>query len=101
MGKASALTRDPENTEQIRPEIVSAELKGPRKLRRIRSAIFDFEAELDPNRSQTKPKIPGTVPTDRRTTIPNDSYLDVGMFGRRSFLFFNCEIAHPGLTKNH
>jgi hypothetical protein len=46
--------------------------KGPRKLSRIRPEIFDFEPELGLQRRQTKPKIPGMVPTDRHTTIPND-----------------------------
>ncbi len=52
---------------------VSAELKGPRTLLRIRPGIFDFEPDLGLKRRQTKPKIHGTVPTDRRTTIPKDS----------------------------
>jgi hypothetical protein len=50
----------------------SAELKGPRKLVRIWTDIFDFEPQFRLKRSQTKPKIPGTVPTDRHTTISND-----------------------------
>ena len=58
---------------RINRALCSAELKGPRKLLRIRPEIFDFEPELGLKRGQTKPKIPGTVPTDRHTTIPNDS----------------------------
>ena len=50
----------------------SAELKGLRKLLRIRPEICDFEPDLGLKRSQTKPHIYGTVPTNRRTTIPND-----------------------------
>jgi hypothetical protein len=53
--------------------LVSAELKVPRQLLRIRPDIFDFEPELCLKQCQTKPHIPGTVPTDRHTTIPNDS----------------------------
>ncbi len=52
---------------------VSAQLEWPRTLARIRPEVFDFELRLGLKRSHTKPKIPGTVPTDRRTTIPNDS----------------------------
>ena len=48
----------------------SAELKGPRKLRRIRPEIFAFEPDL----GLTTPDDSGaTVPTDRCTTILNDS----------------------------
>ncbi len=36
---------------------------------RIRLEIFDFEADLGLKLGQTKPKISGTVPTDRHTTI--------------------------------
>ena len=51
----------------------SAELKWPRKLLRIRPEIFDFQQDFGLELGQTKPKIPGTVPTNRHTTIPNDS----------------------------
>ncbi len=51
----------------------SAEQNRPRTLLRIRPGIFDFEPELGLKRSQTKPKISATVPTDQHTTIPNDS----------------------------
>ncbi len=34
---------------------------------------FDVEPELGLKLGQTNPKIPGTVPTDRHTRIPNDS----------------------------
>ncbi len=47
--------------------IPSAQLKGTRKRLRIRPGVFDFEP------GQTKPKISGTVLTNRHTTIPNDS----------------------------
>ncbi len=70
----------------------SAELEGLRKLLRIRPAVFDFEQDLGLKRSQTKPKIPGTVPTDQRTTIPNDSGLISACFDDDPKLL-NCEIA--------
>ncbi len=35
--------------------------------------ICDVKPKLGLNRGQTKPKISGTVPTNRHTTIPNDS----------------------------
>ncbi len=40
---------------------------------RIRPEIFDFEPELGLKRSQIKPKMPSTAPTDRHTAIPTDS----------------------------
>ncbi len=58
----------PEETEQD-----SAELKGPPKPLRIRPEIFEVEPDLGLKLGQTKPEIPGTVPTNRHTTIPNDS----------------------------
>ena len=60
--------------------------------RRIRPEIFDFDPGL--KRSQTKPKIPGTVPTDRHTTIPNDSGPISACFDDDPKLL-NCEIAPP------
>ena len=39
----------------------------------MRPEIVDFEPDLGLKLGQTKPKISGTVPTDRHTTIPNDS----------------------------
>ena len=51
----------------------SAELKKCRELLRIRPEIFDFKPEWGPKLGQTKPKISGTVPTDRHTTLRNDS----------------------------
>ncbi len=51
----------------------SAELRGPRKLLRIRPGIFNFEQNVSLKLGQTKPKISGTVPTNQHTTIPNDS----------------------------
>ncbi len=34
--------------------------------------IFDFEPDSGPKLGETEPKITGTVPTNRHTTIPND-----------------------------
>ncbi len=45
-------------------------------------------------RSQTKPKTPGTVPTDRHTTIPNDSGPISACFDDDPKLL-HCEIAQP------
>ncbi len=76
----------------------SAELKRPEKLSRIRPEIFDFELDLGRKRRQAKPKIHGTVPTDRLTTIPNDS-------GTVSSRFddppkpSNCKIAQPSSVR--
>ena len=74
----------------------SAELKGPRKLLRIRPGIFDFEPDLGLKLGQTKPKISGTVPTNRHTTIPNDSGPISACFDDDPKLL-NCEIARPRL----
>ena len=60
---------------------------------RIRPGIFDFEADLGLKRSQTKPKIPGTVPTNRHTTIPNNSGSTSACFDDPKLL--NCEISQP------
>ncbi len=62
--------------------IIRAPVKGKRRktfkdpagnLSRIRPEILDFEPEWGLKRSQTKPKVSVTVPTNRHTTIPNDS----------------------------
>ena len=52
---------------------VSAELKGPRTLIRIRPPIFDFEPDVGLKLGQTTPKMSGKVPTNRHATIPKDS----------------------------
>ena len=57
------------------PGPLSAALKGPRTLLRIRLGIFDFEPDLGLKLGHTKPKISGTVPANRHTTIPSDSGL--------------------------
>ncbi len=72
----------------------SAELKGPRKFLRIRPEIFDLEPDLGLKLSQAKPKISGTVPTYRRTTIPNDSGPISACFDDDPKML-NCEIAQP------
>ncbi len=71
-----------------------AELKGPRKLLRIRPEIFDFEPDLGLKLGQTKPKISGTVPTNRHTTIPKDSDPISACFDDDPKLL-NCETAQP------
>ena len=81
-------------TQQKQSEYDSAELKGPRKLLRIRPGIFDFEPDLGLKLGQTKPKISGTVPTNRHTTIPNDSGPISTCFDDDPKLL-NCEIAQP------
>ncbi len=55
------------------PPETSAELKGPRKIVRMWLEIFDFKPDLGLKLGQTKPQISGTVPTNRHTTIPNNS----------------------------
>ncbi len=75
----------------------SAELKGPQKLFRIRPEIFDFEPDLVLKPGQTKPKIPGTVPTNRHTPMPNDSGPISACFDDDPKLL-NCKIAQPNGT---
>ncbi len=58
----------------------AAELKGTRKLLSIRPDIYDFEPDLDLKRRQTKPQIPGTMPTNRFRSIRTGS----GVFRPRS-----------------
>jgi hypothetical protein len=72
----------------------SSELKGPRTLLRMRPEIFDFGQDLGLKLGQTKPKISGTVPTNRHTTIPNDSGPILACFDDDPKLL-NCEIAQP------
>ncbi len=72
------------------PELAVQELEGPRKLRRIRPEIFGFEPDL----GLQQPKIPGTVPTNGHTTIPNDSEPISTCFDGDSKLL-HCETAWP------
>jgi hypothetical protein len=60
----------------------------------IRPEICDFEPEWGLKRSQTQPKIPGTVPTDRHTTIPTDPGPTSACFDDDPKLS-NCETAQP------
>ncbi len=71
----------------------SAELKGPRKLVRIRPDIFDFEPDWGLKLGQTKTKISGTVHTHRHTTIPNASAPISACFDDDPKLG-DCDIAH-------
>ncbi len=56
--------------------------------------MFEFCPDLGLKRSRDKPEIPGTVPTDRHTTIPNDSGPISACFHKDPKLF-NSEIAQP------
>ncbi len=76
------------------PRLGSDELEGPRQLLRIRPAIFDFEPDLGLKLGQTKPKISGTAPTDRHTSIPNDFRPNSACFDDDPKLL-NFEIAQP------
>ena len=62
--------------------------------RMIRPGIFDFEPDLGLNRGQSRPQIPGAVPTDRHTTIPNDSGPISACFDDDPKLL-NCKITQP------
>ncbi len=89
--------RSSRGQRRVRPSVwvfISAELKGPPQLERIRPEIFDFEPDLDLKLSQTQPQISGTVPTNRHTTIPNDSGPLSACFDGDPTLL-NCEIAQP------
>ncbi len=79
-----------------RREDNSAKVKAPGHLSRIRPEIFDFEPEFRLEQSQTKPKIPDTVPTNRRATIPND-YEPISACFDDDPKLFNCEIAQSSL----
>ncbi len=63
----------------IKPNIIMFKTrprnKGPRKRLRIRPQVVDFEPTLSLKLGQTKPNESGTVPTNRHTTILNDSGL--------------------------
>ncbi len=55
--------------------------------------IFDFKPDLGLKLGQTKPQKPGTLPTNRNTTIPNDCGPISACFATDPTLY-NCEIAH-------
>ena len=61
-----------------------------------RPEIFDVEPDLGLKLGQTKPKISGTVPTNRHATIPNDSGPISACFDDGPKLL-NCEMAQPSL----
>ncbi len=63
--------------------------KGAGKLLRIRPGTF--EPKFDLKRGRTKPKMPGTAPTDWHTTIPNDSKPILAGFAEDPILG-SCEI---------
>ncbi len=65
----------------------------------IRPAIFDFEPDVG-LLGQTRPEISGTIPTNRNTTIPNDSGLISACFDDDPKLL-NCEIAQPSPVMLH
>ncbi len=65
----------------------TAKLKSARQLPRIRPGIFDIDPEWGLTRGQTTPKISGTVPTNRHTTIPNDSGPISARFGHDPQIF--------------
>ncbi len=67
---------------------VSAELKGPRKLLRIRSIITDFGPKSAPEPDEAKPKMLGAVPTNQHKPNPIEG-------GPVSGKLSNCEIAQP------
>ncbi len=73
---------------------ISAELKRAGKLLRIRPGIFDFGSDSGLKLGQTKPKISGTVPTNRHTTIAND-YEPISACFDHDPKPLNCELAQP------
>ncbi len=50
----------------------SAELKGPGRLLRIRPEIINVGPKSAPKPDETKPKMPGAVPTNRHKPMPID-----------------------------
>jgi hypothetical protein len=60
----------------------------------VRPEIFDLEPDLSLKLGQTEPKISGTVPTNRHTTIPNDSGPNSASFNDDPKLL-HCEKAEP------
>ncbi len=94
--------RDPKNGRRanrspLAPERIlwedAARLSGPQKLLRIRPKIFDFKPHLGLKLGQAKPKISGTVPTNRHTTIPGP----ISACFDDDPKLLNCEIAQPRL----
>ena len=79
---------------RINRALGSAELKGPRKLLRIRPKIIDLGPKSAPKPDEAKPKMPGSVPTNRHKPIPIDFGPVSGCFDHDPKLL-NCEIAQP------
>ncbi len=72
----------------------SAERRGPPKCLGIQPEIFDFEPDLGLKLCQITPEISGMVPTNRHTTIPNDSGPTLACFDDDPKLL-RCEITQP------
>ncbi len=72
----------------------SAELKVPRTLLRVRLETFDFDLDLVLKLGQIKPKISGTVPAHRHTTIPTASG-PISVCFENDPKLLNCETAQP------
>ncbi len=83
-------------TRKLEHNTISAELKGPRQLSRIRLEIVDLGPRTAPKPDEAKPKMPGAVPTNRRKAIPIDFGPVSGCFDHDPKLL-NCEI--PALAK--
>ncbi len=63
----------------------------PPKLLKFRPEVWDFDSQLGLKLGQTEPKMSGTVPTNRHTTIPNDAGPIAACF-HNDPKFLNCEI---------
>ncbi len=75
-------------------QILNDGMIASKKLLRMRPEIFDSGPERNLNRSQTKPQITGTVPTDRHITIPKASGPMSACFDEDPKLV-KCETAQP------
>ncbi len=64
----------------------------------MRPEIVDFEPDSGLKVGQTNPKISGMLPTDRHTTIPNDSGPFSACFDDDPKLL-NCVIAQPSVCE--
>ncbi len=63
-----------------------------------RKSVFDFEPDLGLKLGKLKPKRFGTVPTNRHTTIPNESGPISACFDDDPKLL-DCEIAQPSCSE--
>ncbi len=75
-------------------DLNSAELTGPGTFSRDPAGNLRFELHLGLKLGQTMPETSGTVPTNRHTTIPNDSRQISACFDDDP-TFLKCEIAQP------